>query len=300
MLPCQVKCNAEILWYYYCILWYLCVFLPVCVCCTASEHAFLSSQGLLGNKVVLHGGVDLHHKRAKTELHTFFKRNCSSFLYFHLKCVLHNWSILLFSSHHDFSFTSHTLQVSPAQYCLDVREHCSSQCAHSSSHRRAGSCVSMYWNVNPPSNMMRYAAMHLNVKKHQKYWEILCSTYFHIWICFKVFVGFTFNLCIGSSKIVSAKFAARFSKNFSRKCKQRSLDDEGVRPWSKSWQARSKFQKNACLEPWNALLGCCTSIWSIYDLYIYIYDLYTSSTRTSRGRKFPKGKELYNTERICL
>ena len=26
----------------------------------------------------------------------------------------------------------------------------------------------------------------------------------------------------------------------------------------------------------------------------------TSSTRTSRGRKFPKGKELYNTERICL
>ena len=27
---------------------------------------------------------------------------------------------------------------------------------------------------------------------------------------------------------------------------------------------------------------------------------YTSSTRTSRGRKFPKGKELYSTERICL
>ena len=25
----------------------------------------------------------------------------------------------------------------------------------------------------------------------------------------------------------------------------------------------------------------------------------TSSTRTSRGRKFPKGKELYNAERIC-
>lgn len=146
------------------LLLYLCVFLPVCVCCTASEHAFLSSQRLLGNKVVLHGGVDLHHKRAKTELHTLFKRNCSSFLYFHLKCVLHNWSILLFSSHHDFSFTSHTLQVSPAQYCLDVREHCSSQCAHWSSHRRAGSCVSMYWNVNPPSNMMRYAAMHLNAK----------------------------------------------------------------------------------------------------------------------------------------
>ena len=32
---------------------------------------------------------------------------------------------------------------------------------------------------------------------------------------------------------------------------------------------------------------------------IYIH-LNTSSTRTSRGRKFPKGKELYNTERICL
>ena len=27
---------------------------------------------------------------------------------------------------------------------------------------------------------------------------------------------------------------------------------------------------------------------------------YTSSARTSRGRKFPKGKELYSTERICL
>ena len=26
----------------------------------------------------------------------------------------------------------------------------------------------------------------------------------------------------------------------------------------------------------------------------------TSSARTSRGRKFPKGKELYSTERICL
>jgi len=25
-----------------------------------------------------------------------------------------------------------------------------------------------------------------------------------------------------------------------------------------------------------------------------------SSARTSRGRKFPKGKELYSTERICL
>ena len=28
--------------------------------------------------------------------------------------------------------------------------------------------------------------------------------------------------------------------------------------------------------------------------------IYTSSARTSRGRKFPKGKELYSTERICL
>ena len=27
---------------------------------------------------------------------------------------------------------------------------------------------------------------------------------------------------------------------------------------------------------------------------------YTSSARTSRGRKFPKGKELYSKERICL
>ena len=26
----------------------------------------------------------------------------------------------------------------------------------------------------------------------------------------------------------------------------------------------------------------------------------TSSARTSRGRKFPKGKELYSKERICL
>ena len=28
--------------------------------------------------------------------------------------------------------------------------------------------------------------------------------------------------------------------------------------------------------------------------------IYTSSARTSRGQKFPKGKELYSTERICL
>ena len=33
--------------------------------------------------------------------------------------------------------------------------------------------------------------------------------------------------------------------------------------------------------------------------YKNIY-IYTSSARTSRGRKFPKGKELYSKERICL
>ena len=31
-----------------------------------------------------------------------------------------------------------------------------------------------------------------------------------------------------------------------------------------------------------------------------LYQILTSSARTSRGRKFPKGKELYSTERICL
>ena len=37
-------------------------------------------------------------------------------------------------------------------------------------------------------------------------------------------------------------------------------------------------------------------------LWRYVWDILyiTSSTRTSRGRKFPKGKELYNAERICL
>ena len=34
-------------------------------------------------------------------------------------------------------------------------------------------------------------------------------------------------------------------------------------------------------------------------LYFMKY-IFTSSARTSRGRKFPKGKELYSTERICL
>ena len=33
---------------------------------------------------------------------------------------------------------------------------------------------------------------------------------------------------------------------------------------------------------------------------ISIQYMHTSSARTSRGRKFPKGKELYSTERICL
>jgi len=37
----------------------------------------------------------------------------------------------------------------------------------------------------------------------------------------------------------------------------------------------------------------------IYCKLLYIYT-YTSSARTSRGRKFPKRKELYSTERICL
>ena len=42
----------------------------------------------------------------------------------------------------------------------------------------------------------------------------------------------------------------------------------------------------------------------MYKYITYFKDklsiLYTSSARTSRGRKFPKGKELYSTERICL
>ena len=44
-----------------------------------------------------------------------------------------------------------------------------------------------------------------------------------------------------------------------------------------------------------AMESCNPVVIFVYCLYIY-----TSSARTSRGRKFPKGKELYSKERICL
>ena len=58
----EVQCRNTVILFLYLV--HFC--LHVCVCCSASEHdAFLSSQGLLGNKVVLHGGVDLHHTTRK-------------------------------------------------------------------------------------------------------------------------------------------------------------------------------------------------------------------------------------------
>ena len=42
------------------------------------------------------------------------------------------------------------------------------------------------------------------------------------------------------------------------------------------------------------------SKYQVYVLLEFIHIHSTSSARTSRGRKFPKGKELHSTERICL
>ena len=44
---------------------------------------------------------------------------------------------------------------------------------------------------------------------------------------------------------------------------------------------------------------CCKSAKSAANMQVR-KAVYTSSSRASRGRKFPKGKELYSKERICL
>ena len=67
----EVQCRNTVMLFLYLV--YFC--LHVCVCCSASEHdAFLSSQGLLGNKVVLHGGVDLHHTTRKNRILHFLQK----------------------------------------------------------------------------------------------------------------------------------------------------------------------------------------------------------------------------------
>ena len=49
----------------------------------------------------------------------------------------------------------------------------------------------------------------------------------------------------------------------------------------------------------NSNLYTCSTLWSNTTSRSN-KKVYTSSARTSRGRKFPKGKELYSKERICL
>ena len=74
--------------------------------------------------------------------------------------------------------------------------------------------------------------------------------------------------------------------------------------WTSRWSRSQMFVKPKGWKRWNTPGNTCFfQLWvDIICIYIYISlaRYITSSARTSRGRKFPKGKELYSTERICL